>query len=423
MVHWPPEKPALREQRVQQPRQRTTRRIAQEELSSAPVAWPAPITHVSVKEASTSKEDKHVVRQEHQPVQNVLASTTPSERELRVKVWEQDNPPTPLPESATEPVKRNVEDAPTSPLETPEHNERSIEDAPTSSLEMLDQPVKEHISQQEGDISRNDVEHLDTTPMPNHVQTAQQARSHPVHRDTPFPALPAESERYRQQNRANTPVPDVSLSPKPVASSTVQRGRASVTSSVQERRVSPTLASQVSRSRKSPIPFIILLALLGILVLGGGAWVLLAQPFSVSPVTQPMQDFNDAGLGVALSYPTSWTVQRTPTSALFADSSHTAQVKIQAANDTSDAATYVQQVAKKSGMTAIKPLGTTSFAGLSWQQMQGNVQQDGANYTTTMLAATHGNRTYVLTQMAPQNVYTDEESVVFSAVRNSLKFL
>ena len=150
---------------------------------------------------------------------------------------------------------------------------------------------------------------------------------------------------------------------------------------------------------------------------------MLAQPFSVSPITQPMQDFNDAGLGVALSYPTSWTVQRTSTSALFADSSHTAQVKIQAASDTGDAATYVQQVAKKSGMTAIKPLGTTSFAGLTWQQVQGNEQQDGANYTTTMLAATHGNHVYVLTQMAPQNVYADEESVVFSAMRSSLKFL
>ena len=192
---------------------------------------------------------------------------------------------------------------------------------------------------------------------------------------------------------------------------------------IQEKHAPVASTSNASSRKKSRVPFIILLALLGILVLGGGAWVLLAQPFSISPVTQPLQDFKDTGLGVALSYPNSWTVQHIATGVLFSDSSHTAQVKLQVANDTSDAAHYVRQQATKSGMTAIKPLGTTSFAGLSWQQVQGNLQQDGANYTTTMLATVNGNHMYVLTQMAPQNVYADEESVVFSVIRNSFRFL
>ncbi len=413
IAHKQPEKPVLREQRVQQPRQRTTRRIAPDSPSAPPIAWPAPITHVSVKEASAQQERGQVVPQEFSPTPS--AHVPSSERELHVKVW-QNNPPTPLPESAIELGERDIEDAPTVPLEMPEQSE------------------KEGVSSHESDASSNDVEQIDTTSLPIYAQTqsAQQSEqvSHSprsIHDGTPVSTLPDQSRQQRQQNHPNTPIPTVGNSQQsPVNSSpqyaTGQRSQAAFIPPVQERRI-PTTSTSSSRHQKSPVPFIILLALVGILILGGGAWVLLAQPFSVSPITQPLQDFKNTGLGIALSYPTSWTVQQTASSALFADSSHTGQVKIQAADTTSDAATYVQQQAKKSGMTAIKPLGTTSFAGLAWQQVQGNVQQDGANYTTTMFATTHGNRMYLLTQMAPQNVYADEESVVFSAMRHSFKFL
>lgn len=411
MVHWPGEKPASREQMTQQPRQRTTRRIASEDLSSSSIAWPAPITHVSVKDSLTQKDHQSAVSQEQQSVENSTTRAAPPERELHVKVWEQNNPPTPLPESTIELVKRDIEEAPTSPLEMPA------------------QPDKENFSsEQERSTSQNDIEYLDTTPIPNYAQTQSFASSvsRSIHEDTPLTKLQAEPQ---QQSYAHTLAPDSGMSQQPIAVtqspqySTVQRNQASPKPSIQGKRVPTASTSSAFRPRKSPVPFIILLTLLGILVLGGGAWVLLAQPFNVPPVTQPLQDFSDTGLGVSLSYPTSWTVQHTPTSVLLADSSHTAQVKVQMAENTSDAATYVQQQAKKIGMAAVKPLGVISFAGLSWQQVQGNVQQDGANYTTTMLATTHGNRMYVLTQMAPQNVYADEESVVFSAIRNSVKFL
>ena len=406
------EKPVLREQMVQHPRSRTTRRIAPDNISASSIAWPAPITHVSVKDTTTQKEDEHKAPQVLQPpVQNLSSSSASAERALHVKVWE--SPPTPLPESTIEVAEGDVEDAPTSPLATP---------YPLNTKNLSSQP--------ENATPRDGVEHADTVPMPNYAptQTPQQAPhlSRSLHSNTHLPALP--SEQQRQTRNINTPIPDLRMSQQPAPLSQAPQYSPAPKSQLsyaplgQEKSVPVTATSSSLHRRKSPVPFIILLALLGVLVLGGGAWVLLAQPFNISPVTQPLQDFNDAPLGVALSYPNSWTVQHTSTGVIFADSSHTAQVKLMVADTTSDVARYVQQQATKTGMTAIKPLGTLAFAGLSWQQIQGNVQQDGANYTTTMLATMHSNHMYILTQMAPQNVYADEESVVFSAIRNSFKF-
>ncbi len=417
MVQQPTQKPVLREQMVQQPRQRTTRRIAPDNLAS-PIAWPAPITHVSVKGVPVQKENEHVVPQEPQPVQNMPKRSVSPERELHVKVWEQNNLHTPLPP------------LPESTVGTPPVD---IEDVPTSSLTTPEQLHKENPSSNHGnETSQNNVEYLDTVPMQKnyaHAQTPQNGphSSRSMRGDTPLPALPVDAQKQRQQGYTNTPIPysNMPRQPAPMSQasqySAMRNTSASTLPVKQEKRVASPAST--ARHQKSRVPFIILLALLFILILGGGAWVLLAQPFSISPVTQPLQDFKDTGLGVALSYPNSWTVQHAPTSVIFSDSSHTAQVKLQVANDTSDATQYVQQQATKSGMTAIKPLGTTSFAGLSWQQVQGNLQQNGANYTTTLLAAVRGNHMYVLTQMAPQNVYADEESVVFLAMRNSFKFL
>ncbi|GAC1687036.1 MAG: hypothetical protein PVS3B3_08570 [Ktedonobacteraceae bacterium] len=374
------------------------------------------MTHVSAKDSPTQKEAEHLAPQESESVQNASSHLASPERELHVKVWEQKNSPTPLPESPSEGVEGEVENAPTTPLETSEHLDR---ENPTSPYE--------------SNTQHDDVEHLDTVPVLNYAQTPLQAShlSDSMRSNTPLSPLPIEPQQQRQQDYANTPVPYSSMPQQPALVtqlpqySPVQRNQVSSVPPTQEKRLSvvSVSASGASHHQKSRIPFIILLALLGLLVLGGGAWVLLVQPFSIAPITQPLQDFKDTRLSVALSYPNSWTVQHTSTSFLFSDSSHTAQVTLLVANDTSDTALYLQQQATKSGMTAIKSLGTSSFGGSSWQQVQGNMLQDGANYTTTMLATVHGNHMYVLTQMAPQNVYADEENVVFSTIRSSFKFL
>ncbi len=416
------QKPVLREQRVQQltvkpetreqlapqaqARPRTTHRIAPDDLAKASIAWPAPLTHVSVKEHVLPQDAPQDVAHEElhiwQEPQDVVPPSAPLMPELHVKVWEQEhtNPPTPLPASSDEALLGPVEDTPTTPLEVAQLTK--IEDTPTL---LQDKGIKEH---------RDDVEHLDTVPMPNYPQarTALELSmplQNPLHGNTALPVeqRQVEQRQQREQRHAPTPVPSSYIG-TPQQSARIPQA------------LSPLPPAHHQKSR---LPFILLLAFLCILILGVGAWFILANPFSVPSVTQPLQSYKDTQLGVSLSYPSNWSTQKNATGVVFADSSHTAQMKLAVVDARADAAQYVQQQAAKNGMTAIKTLGVVSFAGASWSQVQGNMQQDGVNYTTGMLATVHGSRMYVLTQMAPQNVYTDEESVVFSAIRNSFVFL
>jgi hypothetical protein len=84
---------------------------------------------------------------------------------------------------------------------------------------------------------------------------------------------------------------------------------------------------------------------------------------------------------------------------------------------------YLQKQATKLAMTGVKTVTLVTFAGTKWQQLQGNVQKSGVNDTETLFATTHNNQLYVLTQSAPQSVYADEESLIFSKIRASLQLL
>jgi hypothetical protein len=167
--------------------------------------------------------------------------------------------------------------------------------------------------------------------------------------------------------------------------------------------------------------------LLPVLLIGGlGVWIVEAQPFSVSPVTQPWQQFQDAKLGVSLPYPNGWQVQvdHAKSSARFYDSSNTAQVTIAVTNAADgNLAQYLSQQARQLQMTATKSGASATFAGTSWSQMQGTTQQSGANYTTTLLATVHNNHLFTITQLAPSSNYADQEKVNFSYMRDSWRFL
>lgn len=187
------------------------------------------------------------------------------------------------------------------------------------------------------------------------------------------------------------------------------------------------LAPSSHRKPRSRNLLIAALALLLFLLLGGlGVWVVVVQPFSVSALTQPQQSFNDSQLNIALLYPNSWKagVDQSKATAHFYDSSHTDQVTIlMGAANGRDVGKYLQQEATQLGITGVKPEPTLSFAGATWQQMQGSVQQRGANYTETLLATVHNNRLYTIMQLAPQATYADEETAVFSSTRSSFQFL
>jgi hypothetical protein len=159
---------------------------------------------------------------------------------------------------------------------------------------------------------------------------------------------------------------------------------------------------------------------------GVGVWTWRFQPFSIPAVTQPQQSFRDTQLGIALLYPNGWESQidRGKSTIQFSDSSHTALVKVVVADATSsDITKYLQQQAAQLGMTGAKAGSPLSFAGISWQQMQGGVLVSGANYTGVILAGVRGSRLYTITQLAPQSVYGEEEKVIFSPIRTSLQLL
>ena len=165
--------------------------------------------------------------------------------------------------------------------------------------------------------------------------------------------------------------------------------------------------------------------LVALVLIGVGSWLVIAQPFSVPPVTQPLLGFSDAHLGLSLLYPNGWTSKKdaSDSTVQFYDSSHTAQVIIAISNvNTSTITASLQKQSAQLGMSGAKSVASLSFAGASWQAMQGTVQQGGASYTCTIFATTHANHLVMLTQLAPQSVYNQEESVVFSALRQSLRF-
>jgi hypothetical protein len=156
-------------------------------------------------------------------------------------------------------------------------------------------------------------------------------------------------------------------------------------------------------------------------------WIILAQPFTVSPVTQPWKSFRDKDLGFALNYPNSgWHVriERRKSTVYFNDSSRTAQVNIAVVKaGNSNLAQYLMQQAKQLEMTATKAGAPVLFAGASWLQQQGNVQQSGATYRATIYATVHKNRLFTIIQMAPVNNYADYDKVIFSSMRSSWQFV
>jgi predicted nucleic acid-binding Zn-ribbon protein len=190
----------------------------------------------------------------------------------------------------------------------------------------------------------------------------------------------------------------------------------------------PAFAQHAStRRRRSPFPFLFAILFLFVVVAGGLlVWTFVYQPFTVSPVSQPQQSFQNAALGVALSYPNGWMVQvdQNNGSAQFSDSTHTARFSITVvAAAGQDPGKYLLQEAKQLAITGEKSGPPLSFAKTSWQQVQGSVVQDGVNYTETLLVTVHANRLYSVIQQAPQATYADEDQVVFSTMRSSFQFL
>jgi hypothetical protein len=435
-----------------------------------------------------TEEDEQAAPQVDFPIPEPMHRPTPSVRELHVKVWEQEEPlNSPLSDLENELASHGedaVEDLPTGPLEatppnlpvqpastsSPDHDARElsssgetlvspreddVEDLPTRPLaappELLIQrastppPVRPRQVPQ-----RDDVELVDTLPLLTQKPVSQlstgieqqqawsrQSRVPPADRVasqkpvTAAPSFPQSAQAVRGFSNG----PSVSSAPASTQGW-------SQTQSPPSRSVLPAAHQKSKRNRKPPLlvspaahqkskrnrkPLVFVLVLLCLLLGGGVAtWIVLAQPFTIAPITKPWQDYRSTALGVSMAYPTGWNKQEDQKNreVHFYDTSHTVQVNLAVADANGQSADqYLQKQATSMGLTGAKSGAPLTFAGVSWQEVQGSMQQQGATYTGTILVTLHGNTLITLTQLAPQARYADAEQTIFSYMRASFQFL
>ncbi len=358
------------------------------------------------------------------PVPEPLQRPNSSQRELRVKVWKQEEPisspglPRQDPDTSSD---EEMDNLPTSPLVASSSNSSVASNttfAPSRSAQ----------------VSRVDeLEHMDTA----HLAT-------PAHMPSSQSTLQPLREGF-DDSFALAQQPTLSLARGTVQGAAPQRYEAAfsrpTTQSAQSnvpvsratqsqplRQTPPSHASFAAPQRKQGRkPLVLVVGLLVILLLGGiGVWVGVFHPFSVPDVVQPQQGFSNSQLAFSVQYPSGWNtrVDNATSSAYFTDSSNTAQFTVAVSPAKGkDAGQSVQQLATQMKMTNIKPESPLSFGGVSWQQVQGNALFGGANYSETILVTVHNNHLYTITQAAPQSTYAQEEQIVFSTMRASFKFV
>ena len=380
-------------------------------ISSPSIPGGEPVQSPEI-EPAVKKDDLPAPIAEEVGAQLEAKSQKPPEHALPLKVWEQGEPILP-PQDGEETAGGDiVEDLPTRPL-VAEHNEPRVQrDALPPPILGVQTPHFEEVTD------------LDTTPLlarqqvgfahPQSARQVMQAHSHPGDRAA---QNAADMPHYTSMPQANQPARGVQ-GPIPVLPPQHQTwGQQPPTHAFPPRAMR-------SRGR---VPVLVILLLICLLVVGGLAtWIIKFQPFSIPQVTQPQQRFQNSALGVSLSYPSGWSVQvdRKNATAYFSDSSRTAQFSvIVAPANGQDAGQYLLKQAAQLGFTGTKPGPQLSFAGSTWQQAQGTVQQAGANYTDVLLVTTHGSHLVSIIQQAPLVTYADEEQAVFASVRSSFQFL
>lgn len=367
-------------------------------------------------------------------------------RELNVKVWEEEEARIQKShQHGTNEVETDlqvVDDLPTSPLLVASSPEMGVPSQVQSSLSGIDvdkedvaeelptNPYMTSISQNvplshaqsspgfdfaNGSLLNDQIEEIATRPYVAQPRNISQGIEKPVQDRQGMQTPPGIMNAPAMQR----PVTPVSLAVPQSQLPTFQPVRQTPPGSMPV----PQKGTTKKNSRKR---LAIAFGLLLILLLGGViAWVILAQPFTVPEITRTTQSYTDTSLGVSLQYPTNWAVaihKQEGTINLY-DDNHTDQVNITvvvAGNQ--ELNQYVSKIVSSQGITAKRALPDTIFAGTSWQQIQGNVQESGASYTATVLVTMHGQKYYSFVQLAPSSTYPLEEQLVFSKIRSTFQF-
>ncbi len=324
------------------------------------------------------------------------SSNVPS-RELRVRVWEQEETTDlSLPENgrvSTEDEVDVVDDLPTRPLPV------------TSSLKIS---AQSHAKSNHVSIDIDEEEVADE--FPTNPLIASQPQNPQTRHISPSPAAGFDNGTTHHDE-----IQDISTRPH-----VAQPVRQTPPSSIPV----PPL-TRPERNKRTLLA--IVLGLLFILLAGGMiAWIKVVQPFTVPEITKTTQTFQNTPLGVSLQYPQKWAqeVNKQNRTVKFYDDNLTDQVNITiVATGNQSINQYMSKTASSLGMTGPKTQSALSFASASWQQVQGNVQQNGAIYTATLLVTMHGEFYYTILQLAPSSTYALEDQLVFSKMRSSFQFL
>ena len=367
-------------------------------------------------------------------------------RELRVRVWEQEETKVlSLPENGRDSMENEadvVDGLPTRPLavsSSPNISEQSYAESnhegididgaevadefPTNPLiaSLPKNPPIRHVSPSSATGFSNrathhdELEDMSTRPHVAQPDNVSPVIGMPIHQQSQAMQAPAGPLYSPEMQRPVTPM-SLSQPQFPSAQSVRQTPPASMPV--------PPLARPESNKRKR---LAIVFGLLFILLLGGViAWVIVDQPFAVPEITKTTRTFQNTTLGISLQYPQKWTVELNKQNGTvhFYDDNHTDQVNITVvATGNQNMNQYTSKTASSLDMTGQKTQSSLSFAGASWQQVQGSVQQSGANYTATLLVTMHGGRYYAILLLAPSSTSTLEEQLVFSKMRSSFQFL
>ncbi|HEY0752596.1 MAG TPA: hypothetical protein VGD98_01340 [Ktedonobacteraceae bacterium] len=181
-----------------------------------------------------------------------------------------------------------------------------------------------------------------------------------------------------------------------------------------------------ARPRKKRKTAPILMALLLVVLLAGGvAWYILYQPFTIASASQPYQTYRDSAFGISLNYTPGWSVNidQAHTFVHFIDSSHTGQVNLSKAAANGQVSAYLQQQAGQLGVNGPKASPALTFAGSSWQAIQGTSVQSGATYALQLYATQHNDHFYLLEFLAPQQAFASTDQNDFAPMRSSFAFI
>jgi zinc-ribbon domain len=172
--------------------------------------------------------------------------------------------------------------------------------------------------------------------------------------------------------------------------------------------------------------FEIICILIAFLIIAGGLIWFLYTSSKGDSIVNPMQNFTDPHLGIALQYPNQWietSDSAQSTVSFYDNSSQTTQIKVARYSAGMDIVQFMQEQALQFGMTKGQFGMSMPFAGAAWQQLQGQLIEKGADYTGTILGTQHKQHLYMIAQLAPQGVYTTEEKLIFTPLCMSFHFL